>query len=221
MEPRPEVASLPDFTHGGLQTAEMARLGLDPARILDFSVCCNPFGPPPALRSSFSFSQIHMYPDSECVQFRKILSNRVGVGPENMIAGSGATELLRLVALAFIRTGDVILVPSPTYGEYEMASRIMGGRVYRMLLDDDGQYRIDVRALIEVVRKQRPRVVFLCNPNNPTGWYLGRDDVEAVADACDDTLLVLDEAYAGFTADRWESASMMDRCNVLIVRSMT
>lgn len=221
LEPRAEVTSLPPSVHGSAQPLELELLGLDPRQITDFSVCCNPFGPPPALKTAFSFSQIHTYPDSECVELRKVLSVRTGVGSQNIIAGNGATELLRLVTLAFVRVGDLAIVPSPTFGDYEIATGIMGGYVHRVPQKEDRHFRIDVPALAGIIAERKPRVVFLCNPNNPTGWYLGREDVEAIAGACDDTLVVLDEAYAGFTTDRWESASMLGRDNLLIVRSMT
>jgi histidinol-phosphate aminotransferase len=73
----------------------------------------------------------------------------------------------------------------------------------------------------KIIRQRQPRAVFICNPNNPTGKYLPRTEIKKLIVASDDTLLVLDEAYAPFAADRWNSLDLINTGNVIIMRSMT
>jgi histidinol-phosphate aminotransferase len=74
---------------------------------------------------------------------------------------------------------------------------------------------------VDLIKRSHPKGVFICNPNNPTGRYLSRQEIEMVLDACKDTLLVLDEAYISFVDESWSSLDLIDRGNVVIVRSMT
>ncbi|MBI2958574.1 MAG: histidinol-phosphate aminotransferase family protein [Chloroflexi bacterium] len=221
MRPRPETESLTNRVHGGCRLCELDRLGLGADEVIDFSVCSNPYGGPPGLRSSLRSVALHSYPDPDCTAFRSVLSQNLGVPPERILTGNGSIELLRLVALAYVRPGDTIVVPQPTFSEYELSCRLMGAAVAAFPLDEGEVFRIDADRLCAEVRKLRPRAVFLCNPNNPTGWYLDKREVRAVLDACEDTLLVLDEAYAGFTRDRWESTELLEHGHLLIIRSMT
>jgi histidinol-phosphate aminotransferase len=82
-------------------------------------------------------------------------------------------------------------------------------------------FRPDIGTVAGIVGQLAPKAVFLCNPNNPTGAYLGRDDIGRLLEAAPDTLVVLDEAYAAFTDERWDSAGLCEAGNLLVVRSMT
>lgn len=218
---RPEVESLPACPHGGIDFREMEGMGVDPAGIIDFSVSSNPYGPPAGIGVALRDVAFSVYPDSECTVLRRALAERLGLSLNNIVAGNGSMEILRLAALAFLSPGDKALVPRPTFGEYAVAARIMGAEVRRLDLPEERGFRLRTAEMTERIRQIRPRMVFLCNPNNPTGQYLNRDDILSILGACDDTLLVLDEAYAAFAADPWISDDLASKPNVLLVRSMT
>jgi histidinol-phosphate aminotransferase len=117
--------------------------------------------------------------------------------------------------------GSRAVVLAPTFGEYEAAARQAGAEVVPLQAEESKGFIWDISAACREVRRQEPGLVFLCNPNNPTGLYLERDKVEALAEAAGKGLLVLDEAYISFVPGAWESRQLLSRGNVVILRSMT
>ncbi|MDP2729029.1 MAG: histidinol-phosphate transaminase [Dehalococcoidales bacterium] len=220
LRPRPEIENLEPSPHGGLNQAELKAMGLTPEEVLDFSVCANPFPPPPEVNKALESVSVNRHPDSESTEFRECLSRKLGVSPDNILAGSGATELIRLIALAYFGAGDSVLVPEPTFGEYKVACRIAGAEAVSQW-SEENSFNIKIAETVEQIKQNQPRGVFICNPNNPTGHYLSGQEIEAVLDACEDTLLVLDEAYISFVEESWSSLDLTERANLVIVRSMT
>jgi len=137
------------------------------------------------------------------------------------MAGSGATELIRLIALTYFGKGDSILILEPTYGEYEVACQIVGSKAFKQWAGAEDSFAPKIEETVNLIRQHHPRGVFICNPNNPTGQYLSRQEVELILDACEDSLLILDEAYIAFVNESWSSLNLISRGNVVIVRSMT
>ena len=221
LRPRREIAGLKACPHGGINYAELKALGLTPEEVLDFSVSTNPYMPPPGIKEMLGTIAIEQYPDSEATELRQRLSEKLGIPPEYISAGNGTTELMGLIATTYFRKGDSVLILEPTYGEYETACRIAGARIliYRAVAADDFAFRIE--EVTNLVRKYRPRAIFICNPNNPTGKYLSREDIEGIMDAGEDSLLILDEAYVTFITGSWNLADLLGRGNVVVLRSMT
>jgi histidinol-phosphate aminotransferase len=221
LRPKKFIASLKTVPHGGLDAAEMERLGIDPAGVLDFSVSTNPFMPPPGVREILRSLPVERYPDSSSKLLRRKLAARLGVSPENIVAGNGTTELIRLLALAYLRRGDTTLVLEPTYGEYGAAVRLAGARAFGCRASEDADFAPDIPGVADLVRKNHPRAVFVCNPNNPTGRYLARREIETILESLGEGLLVLDEAYVAFVEKGWDSLPLTERGNVVVLRSMT
>ena len=221
LRPRPEIENMKACHHGGPDYAELRTMGLSPDEVIDFSACCNPFTPPPAVRKTLSDIVINRYPDSQATELRQCLSSKLGVAPDNILAGNGAVELIRLIALTYFRPGDPVLILKPTFGEYEVACQIVGAEIIepRRRVEDSFLLRIEETA--DLIQQHRPRGVFVCNPNNPTGQYLSRQEVETISDTCSDGLLILDEAYVSFVDKGWTSPDLIRRGNVIILRSMT
>jgi len=218
--PKPHIQKMAPGTHGGINYAELARLGIAPQDVLDFSVSTNPFGPPPAVREALAGTPIDRYPDSSATALRQELSRRLGLPPEKIIAGSGSTELIRSVALAYFGADDRVLIPQPTYGEYATACGLVGADIIKQLIREEDGFKLDTAATRDIINRQQPRGIFLCNPNNPTGQYLSRGEVEGLATA-GNGLLIIDEAYTAFTGNTWNSRDMVDSGRVIIIRSMT
>ena len=93
----------------------------------------------------------------------------MGIGPEKILAGNGSGELIWLTALAFLRVGDRALIVGPTYGEYARAVRLMGAVPHHCLGCAEEGYHVAPGNVARALADVRPRVVFVCNPNNPTG----------------------------------------------------
>jgi histidinol-phosphate aminotransferase len=221
LQPKRGIAGLSKCQHGGINYAEMKSLGIDPGDVLDFSVCTNPFMPPPGIKEKIDAKSFEQYPDSEATEFRQMLSVRLGVPPENILAGSGTTELIRLVALTYFRRGDRVLILEPTYGEYEVACRLAGTRLIKHRARENDDFTPKIEEVVGLIKQHHPQAVFICNPNNPTGKYFLKNDIEMVLESTGDGLLILDEAYIAFVEKSWNSAELIGRGNVVVLRSMT
>jgi len=218
---KPEVENLKVCCHGGPDWAELRSLGLNPEQVLDFSVCTNPFPPPSGVRKALSRAAIDRYPDSEATEFRQCLSKKLGIAADNILAGSGSTELIRLIALTYFSRGDSVLILEPTYGDYEVACHMTGTEVLKQMARVEDNFTLRVEETVELIRQHCPKGIFICHPNNPTGQYFSRQEIEAVLDAGVNSLLILDEAYIAFTDEIWSSLDLLHRGNIAIVRSMT
>lgn len=221
LHPRPEIEALEACPHGGPNYAELERLGFAPEEVLDFSVSANPFGPPPRVREAFASAAIDRYPDSDSSELRRALATKLHANPEHIIIGNGSMELIRLIASAYLESKDAIVIPEPTFGEYEIACRIAGSRIVRHRLRPEDNFKLDISEFVESIRWSRAKAVFLCNPNNPTGHYISRSDVEKLLTVSEETLIVLDEAYVAFAENPWPSLDLIEHGNLVILRSMT
>lgn len=224
LQPRRSVCELPKVLHGGIHYAQLDGLKISSHDILDFSVSHNPFGPPQNVLAALKSIPVDSYPDPEAEELRQHLSERLGLKPTNLLVGSGSTELIRLVAIAYFTPGDIVLIPQPTYSEYETACRIMDARVVRQpVLKEEKHFQVDIVDLLFCIGKFKPKGVFLCNPNNPTGQCLTRDEIEKILMAAPDCLFVVDEAYIAFTEseDGFSSLNLIHHGNIIVIRSMT
>ena len=222
LEPRPEIKNLDECLHGGINYAELQAVGVDPGEVIDFSVCTNPYMPPPKIKElRLDSLSIGQYPDTEATELRQRLSGKLQVPLDNILVGSGTTELIRLIALAYLRQRDHVLVLEPTYGEYEVAGAIAGAKLVKQWVKTEGGFAPRLEETVALIKKYRPKAFFICNPNNPTGEYLSRREIETVLNAVGDGMLVLDEAYVAFVEQSWPSASLYSRGNIVILRSMT
>lgn len=216
--PRREVLATPPAVHGG------PRGSLDeesPVR-LDFSVSLNAWGPAPEVLQAVRSAPVDRYPDPECLAPRRAAAERWGCDMDEVAFGAGAAALLQAVCFAYLRPGDRVLVPEPTFGEYARAAALCGAEVVRLRAGTAARSP-DGEALIAAVEQIRPRLVFLCVPDNPTGQVRSRAEVAQVADACAaaGALLVLDQSYDAFLADPLGTPALPGHPAVLGVRSIT
>ena len=158
--------------HGGLDAAELRSLALQPGEVLDFSANINPLGPSRRVSQAAAEADLSAYPDRHSLALREELSARLGVGIDSLIVGNGSTELIHLLARAFLGPSERCLIFAPTFGEYEAAATIAGAEVHLFRADEAQGFRWSVDGAVEAIGQSRPRMVFLCNPNNPTGVYL-------------------------------------------------
>ncbi len=221
LRPRPEIEKLAPAAHGGPDEAEFRKAGLNGREIIDFSVCSNPYMPPPEMSEVYQKVAIDRLPDSEATEFRERLGEKLGVSPDNILAGNGAMEPIRLIALAYFGRGDSVLILEPTFAEYRVACQISGAEITGQWGKEEDNYNHRTEETVGLIKKTRPRGVFICNPNNPSGAYLSRRQIRDILDACPETLVVIDEAYISFVADSWSSLDLIERDNLIIVRSMT
>ena len=218
--------------HGGVRPSDLRALGLRPEEVLDFSASVSPIGPPAGVWDALRKVDLGAYPDPQCVELREALSRHLSqtreVAVERILAGNGSTELIHLLARANLSpsrpgTTNTALLLTPTYGEYQGACNLLGAAVSNLAADPGKGFLWDLPEAVRRIAAQRPSLVFLCNPNNPTGVFLQSEDVQELAEAAArvGALLVVDEAYVSFVDQPWDSLPLVDRGNVVLLRSMT
>lgn len=163
-----------------------------------------------------------LYPDSGCWYLTRRLAAEVGVPPEWVLVTGGSVELLFFLCLAAVGPGDQVVSPFPSFAMYPIATQIAGGEFVSTPLRPD--YGYDLDALKRAVGP-RTKVVFLANPNNPTGVVTERGEIEEVLSALPDgALLVLDEAYWDIVDDpSWPNGVgwVEEGAPVLVTRSFS
>ena len=212
MQPRPEVLGLVPAVHGSAPRSA--------GDVLDFSVSSNPLGPAPGVLAAARAAALGRYPEPESATLRGALAERLDLPAERVVVGNGSVELIWLLALAFLERGDRALVVGPTFAEYARAARLMGAEVSEYRAAPADGFRLDLAALCSAIRAAQPRLTFLCNPNNPTGAYLTRGEVEALL-AATPGLLALDEAYVRFVDGAWDVRPLLQHDRLVVLRSLT
>ncbi len=160
---------------------------------------------------------INRYPDSEASELRKAISGFIGVPTEKILCGNGSDEFIKMIIDGFVNPGEVVLSHSPTFGMYGISTRVSGGTYAE--IETDEAFSIDIDALITKARELKPKLIFLCNPNNPTGNILEKSQVRRVLRETE-AILILDEAYIEFAGE-----SMVDEIgdweNLVIMRTLS
>jgi histidinol-phosphate aminotransferase len=186
---------------------ELAEYGLTLSDVVDFSVNTNPLGPASGVVQAIDSTNWVRYPGDDEAPLRARLAEHTGVALERVALGNGSAELLWLIALAVLEPDDRVDVVGPTFGEYARAARVLGAEVHECTSMED------LRAA---------RLVFVCNPNNPTGTLHTEDQLARVLEQRPDRLVVLDEAYASFAERRWRSEALLERFpHLIVLRSLT
>lgn len=160
----------------------------------------NPLGPGPLAVSALqkAAGDAHLYPDGSCSRLREALGKKLAVSPSQLIVGNGSDELLKLAAEVFLGPSDSVVMADPTFSEYQFAARLMGASVRRVPLKD---FRHDLPAMAKAV-DESTRMVFVCNPNNPTGTIVTHGELKAFLESVPaGVVVVLDEAYVEYVQD--------------------
>jgi histidinol-phosphate aminotransferase len=160
----------------------------------------NPLGPSPkavaAIRAKLE--QLNLYPDGDCYYLKQGLSRKLGVAPETLIFGNGSNEIIELAARTFLRPGDEAVMAEQAFVVYQLIVQAVGAQSRAVPLKN---FTHDLPALAEAVTP-RTRMIFLANPNNPTGTIFRRAEWEHfLGEVSADVLLVVDEAYSEYVAD--------------------
>jgi histidinol-phosphate aminotransferase len=137
-----------------------------------------------------------MYPEHAYTEFREAVASWLGTRPELVVPSHGIQALVATVAHAFLDPGDTVVVPSPTYGLYTQVSAAAGAVVEQVSGQD---HRHDLDALAAAARRTDARLIWLCDPNNPTGSLVQRDEWEGLLKAAPERCaLIVDEAYIDY-----------------------
>ncbi len=175
----------------------------DAARMVKLDAMENPYPLPPALRRELAEVlarvDLNRYPEPSGRELRALIARKMHV-PAGMelLLGNGSDDLIQIVTLALARPGAVMMYPAPTFVMYSMNAVLSGMKAVPVPLRED--FSFDAGAFIARVRAERPALVFLAYPNNPTGVLYPEADVLSVIEACEG-LVVVDEAYHVFAGN--------------------
>jgi histidinol-phosphate aminotransferase len=220
------VAGLKPVVHGGVSHEELVRQGMNPNDLIDLSTNVNPYGPPASVAEVVARVSLDRYPDPSATAMREALARQLRVTPEQVIAGNGSIEIIYLLAQAYLDPGDKVLVLGPTFGEYSSAAGFCGAEVVELRAREQDGFKPNVSAIVASIRTHHPKLVFCCNPNNPTGQALGELAVRTIMDAASKAggMLVLDEAYLPLADEgtfAWSSLGLLECGPVVLLRSLT
>lgn len=160
----------------------------------------NPYGPfPNALKAmEKELKSLNTYPDTNFNSIKDVIASRFGVDASYVALSHGSGGMLQTLAKTFIEEGDEVIIPRETYGLYKEISKLMGGIIKEIPLKKD--YSIDLDAIRSSLTP-KTKLIWLCNPNNPTGTVFNLDAYSKLLDSLPEhTWLVLDEAYAEFAS---------------------
>jgi histidinol-phosphate aminotransferase len=183
----------------------------------------NPLGPSPEALKAIkdSFSDLNRYPDGAGYYLKNALSEMLSISPDELIFGNGSNELLDIAARTYLQVGDEAVMASPSFVVYGMAVQSVGGKSIQVPLKD---YRHDLEAMAAAITP-RTKMIFIANPNNPTGTINTKDEFDTLMKKItDDMLVVVDEAYYEYvSAPDYADSMKQFRAgrNVLILRTFS
>lgn len=215
-QPKPWIDAIAPYVPGRSTTD-------DGRKVAKLSSNENPLGTGDAARAAFAAgaATLDRYPDASAIALRGAIAARYGLDPARVIHGTGSDEVLHLAAGAFAGVGDEVLFVRYGFSVYPIAARRVGATPVEA---DDRDYATDVDALLAAVT-ERTRVVFLANPNNPTGTFIPRDELLRLhAGLPADCLFVVDQAYAEYLDPADDDGAFelaQSASNVLVTRTFS
>jgi len=139
-----------------------------------------------------ALNQIYIYPDGNCTLLKQRLAQHLSVDPQNLIIGNGSDELFKLLAETYLTNDSEVIIAEPTFSQYRFAAHLMGAHVRSVPLRD---YRHDLHAMAQCIN-DKTQMIFICNPNNPTGTIVTADELcQFIVQVPQHVLIVIDEAY--------------------------
>ena len=211
------ISSHEPVSHGGLYSISNPSLG-----ILDFSSNINPLGPSPMVLKTIKnkLNTIQIYPDPESLDLRKNLQRYTKIPSSQIVVGNGATEIIYNFCKAFLSQKTPVLIPIPTFGEYEAGAKLAGAKVKFFKTMD---LKKDIDDFISILPNNG--CIFICNPNNPIGYILSKNYLRKIIIEANkkNTLVFLDECFIELVPDYNESVITFVKKydNLFILRSLT
>jgi len=183
----------------------------------------NPLGPSPAALDSMQkvLANLNLYPDGNAFYLKQKLAEKLGIAPANLVLGNGSNEIIEFVGHTYFAPGVDVVVSQFCFAIYPLVAKLFDANVVTVPAKNYGH---DLPAMLKAITPQT-RVVFVANPNNPTGTLAPREEViELVNNVPDDVLLVMDEAYIEFLDDPVDLVPLIRlgvRQNLILMRTFS
>lgn len=219
--------------HGGNIYKIAGQLGIPETELIDFSASINPLGLSKRVKETIrkGMNGLVNYPDPDTSMLRQKIAEHHDIDPATILCGNGSTELIYLIPRAL--KPERVLIPAPTFSEYERACKLSNElRVVSYELKEENNFRIITDEFISAINTLSfnsqlltpdSKLIFLCNPNNPTGALLKREEIAEIAEAAGKQrcYLVVDEAFIDFTPEASVINDVRDNPYLIVLRSMT
>ena len=193
--------------------------------IIDFSVNTNPFSTPEKaiIAAKQAIDSINIYPDSDCQRLRIALAEFEGVNKEHIFCTNGASDCL--FRAVFAVKPKKVMVTAPSFTDYERAAKAIGAEIVHYKLKEENGFHI-TKDIVSFITKNVPDMIFICNPNNPTGCLVDLDMIGNIAKICLSmgTILIIDECFIDFVQDsrRHTAKRLMNKYkNLMIIKAFT
>jgi len=218
---RDAVSGLPEYIPG--RQVEEAVKEFQLKEVIKLASNENPLGPSPKAAKAIRdhLDKLHVYPDQHHLLLREALSSKLSVPKESVIIGNGSDEIMLLIAQVFLSAGDEAVISRHTFSMYEFVTKIMDGvPVFAELKD----HSYDLDSMLGLIT-EKTKLVFLCNPNNPTGTIFTAEQFGAfISKVPEGVIVVMDEAYGDF-ADSAEYPDSLDHVrkgrNLIVLRTFS
>jgi len=219
----PALKDLPTY-QPGRPIEEVAReLGMPAANIIKLASNENPLGPSPAALQAMQhvLAHLNLYPDGNAFYLKHKLADKLSVQPGNLILGNGSNEIIEFVGHAFMESGVDVVVSQFCFAIYPLTAKLFGANVITVPAKNYGH---DLPAMLKAITP-KTRVIFVANPNNPTGTVVSKQElIDFTAQVPANVLLVIDEAYIEFLSDAADFISDIrrgQRPNLLLMRTFS
>ncbi|HUA68966.1 MAG TPA: histidinol-phosphate transaminase [Candidatus Saccharimonadales bacterium] len=223
MKTNPFLKDLPVY-QPGRPIEEVAReLGLPVDGIIKVASNENPFGPSPLAVAAMqkALSGVNLYPDGNAFYLKEKLAAKVGVEPANLILGNGSNEIIEFIGHALLGPGAEVVVSQYCFAVYPIVTKLFGAN---LVVVPARNYGHDLTAMLRAITP-RTRIVFVANPNNPTGTLAPREEIiRFVNEVPEDVLLAMDEAYLEFLEGPLDLAPLVrqgTRPNLILMRTFS
>ncbi len=210
------------FGHGGAVYTLARRYGLEVQQINDYSSNVSPLLPPKGFYSFIKrhLKQIEILPEEDNFSLRQALGSFFDLDPDIFFPSSGTTEWI--FALPRLLCPSKGLILAPTYTDYACALKRAGAQVLFFIARPEENFEFDLVQVEKEICRQRPQMVFICNPNNPTGTFIGRDQLVGLLNLFPEIIFLVDESYIEFLD---EKASLLYQRpfprNLIVLRSFS
>jgi histidinol-phosphate aminotransferase len=206
----------------GKPIEDVAReLGIEPERIIKLASNENPLGPSPIAVKAMeeALRKAHFYPDGGGYHLRSGIAAKLGLSPDNVILGTGSNEIIEFLGHAFLRPDDNIVTAEHAFVVYKILAKVFGAETIEV---PDPRLTHDLPAMAAAIN-ERTKIVYVANPNNPTGTMVGQDELDRFVAAVPPTVVMaIDEAYFEFLPDPPDTLKYLgDHPNLIVLRTFS
>jgi len=210
------IKNLKDYEPVESDSTLRSKYSLGNKEIIRLNANENPYGSIPEINSNLSEISFHNYPDSSQSELRKYLSEYTGVDEDNVVAGSGADEMIELIFKIYGKKDDTLVDLQPTFGMYSFLATSMGMKVVSSPRNID--WSINLSHTIDLIKKNNSKLLFIASPNNPTGNVLNESEVKSLLDT--GIIIIIDETYYEFCSK--SSVNLINSYeNIIVLRSFS